>query len=47
MTNPIALVLGAIILALVFADWQLFDWTYGLFLARKFAELLEWIAFWR
>jgi hypothetical protein len=23
------------------------DWANSLFLARKFAELLEWVAFWR
>jgi hypothetical protein len=47
VTNQIAIVLAASILALLVADWQLFDLSNSLFLARKFADLLEWVAFWR
>ena len=47
MTNQIAITLAAAIVALLIADWQVFDLTNSLFLARKFAELLEWVAFWR
>lgn len=47
MTNQIAIALAALILALLIADWQLYDLSNALFLARKFADLLEWVAFWR
>jgi hypothetical protein len=46
MTNRIALVLAALILALVAADLAA-GWGGTLFLARRFAELVEWLAFWR
>jgi hypothetical protein len=46
MTNRIALVLAVLILALVAADLAL-DWGGTLFLARRFADLVEWLAFWR
>lgn len=47
MTNQIALGLALVIVGLLIADWQVFDLSNSLFLARKFAELLEWVAFWR
>lgn len=47
MTNQIALVLGALILIGLGIDWQVYDWSNTLFLARKFTDLLEWLAFWR
>ncbi|WP_375173308.1 hypothetical protein [Pseudooceanicola sp.] len=47
MTNRIAIALAMIIVALLLVDWQWFDGANSLFLARKFAELLEWVAFWR
>lgn len=47
MTNPIALVLGAVILGLVLLDIFVFDANNLLFLSRKFLDLLEWVAFWR
>lgn len=47
MTNPIAAGLATLIIALLIADWQLYDLSNSLFLARKFADLLEWVAFWR
>ena len=46
MTNRIALVLAALILALVAVDLAL-GWGGTLFLARRFADLVEWLAFWR
>jgi hypothetical protein len=46
MTNRLALILGLLILGFVGAD-LLFDWGATLFLARRFADLLEWLAFWR
>ena len=47
MTNTIALVLGALIFLALGLDHLRYDGANLLFLARKFAELLEWLAFWR
>ena len=47
MTNSIALILGMVLAACVAADAFLNDGMVLLFLARKFLELIEWIAFWR
>ena len=47
MTNQIAVGLGLLILVALGVDWQLYDWTNSLFLARKFTDLIEWVAFWR
>jgi hypothetical protein len=46
MTNRLALILGLLILGFVGAD-LVFDWGATLFLARRFADLVEWLAFWR
>lgn len=47
MTNQIAIPLGALILLGVGYDALANDGMNLLFLARKFAELVEWLAFWR
>ena len=47
MTNRIAIALAVIIIGLLVFDALEFGWANSLFLARKFAELLEWVAFWR
>ncbi|MDZ4134530.1 MAG: hypothetical protein U1D06_02905 [Paracoccaceae bacterium] len=47
MTNSIALVLGALILAMIGLDHFANDGTAGLFLLRKFANFLEYLSFWR
>ena len=47
MTNPIAAVLGALILIALAIDVAFYGTEHLLFLARKFADLLEWLAFWR
>ena len=47
MTNQIAITLGAIILIGLGLDWYLNDWMGTLFLSRKLADLIEWLAFWR
>lgn len=47
MTNRIALVLGLIIAAAIVADAMVYGNQHLIFLAKKFAELIEWIAFWR
>ena len=46
MTNRVALILAGIILALVAVDLA-FGWGGTLFLARRFDDLVEWLAFWR
>lgn len=47
MTNKLAVILGLIILASLALDTTLNDGNGVLFLAKKFAKLLEWVAFWR
>ena len=47
MTNQIAIALGLVILGLFGLDAIVFDWSNSVFLGKKFAEFLEWIAFWR
>ena len=47
MTDRIAFVLAGIILALICVDVLIFGWGHLLFLAKKFADLIEWVAFWR
>lgn len=47
MTNQIAIILGTLIVIALGLDYQYFDWTNTLFLARKLAALIEWMAFWR
>ncbi|WP_424939502.1 hypothetical protein [Aliiroseovarius sp. S253] len=47
MTNQLAILLGAAILLLLGLDIFLWDGTYLVFLAKKFLELSEWVAFWR
>ncbi|WP_283646271.1 hypothetical protein [Marinovum algicola] len=47
MTNRIAVYLGLAILAAITAVYVLSGTENFLFLAKKFLELLEWVAFWR
>lgn len=47
MTNIIALVLGLLIIVAIIADFLLFGTEHGVFLAKKFTDLIEWMAFWR
>lgn len=47
MTNIIALVLGLLIVVAIIADFLYFGTDHGLFLAKKFTDLIEWLAFWR
>lgn len=47
MTNALAIWIGILLAACVAADALLFDWTYSMFLARKFLDVLRWMAFWR
>lgn len=47
MNTPIAISLGVLIIAGLLLDAVAFDWDYTLFLLRKSADFLDWIAFWR
>ncbi|WP_174239145.1 hypothetical protein [Litoreibacter roseus] len=47
MTNRLALVLGAIIVAVIAADLLIFNWNLHLFLGAKLVDLIEYLAFWR
>ena len=47
MTNPIALVLASIIVIGLILDMALNRGAAFLFLARKFAQFIKWLAFWR
>ncbi|MDP5335612.1 MAG: hypothetical protein NWT12_00300 [Paracoccaceae bacterium] len=47
MTNQIAIGLGLLILTGLGLDAALYDGSNLLFLLRKLAELIEWLAFWR
>lgn len=47
MSNRIAILLGIVIVVFVVTDFILFSGDAIVFLARKFMDLIEWIAFWR
>ena len=46
MTNRLAVVLVLLILGGMTLDLT-FGWGGTVFLARRFADLVEWLAFWR
>lgn len=47
MTNTLAVILGAMIATALLADAIFTGGNNILFLAKKFTEFTEWIAFWR
>lgn len=47
MTNRGALILGLIIIAAITIDGWLYGFEHLVFLAKKMADMLEWMAFWR
>lgn len=47
MTNPIALVLGLLLVGGLAVDLYLFGDEHLVFIAKKLFELTEWMAFWR
>jgi hypothetical protein len=47
MTNQIAIGLGVLIVTGLGLDALLHDGANLLFLLRKLADLIEWLAFWR
>jgi len=46
MTNRIAIVLGMLIIGAVMLDGFLFSSEHFVFLSKKMAEMIEWLAFW-
>ncbi|MDG3040340.1 hypothetical protein [Roseicyclus marinus] len=47
MNTATSIFLVLCIAAFVVVDATLFDWDLSLALARRFAGLLNWLAFWR
>lgn len=47
MTNPIALVMAVLILGAIAVDVTIYGTEHLLFLGKKLADLIEWLAFWR
>ncbi|WP_322866148.1 hypothetical protein U5922_008065 [Aquicoccus sp. G2-2] len=47
MTNKIAIWIGIIVLGLLGLDFFMFDSAGTIYLLRKWADLVEWLAFWR
>lgn len=47
MTNTLAIWIVILIAAFLTVDAIAFDWDLSVFLGRKFADLLWWMAFWR
>lgn len=47
MTNRIAIVLGLILIGAITVDVMLYGADHVIFLGKKMADLLEWMAFWR
>jgi hypothetical protein len=47
MTNSIAVFLGLLIIGFVALDHFVLHWEVPVFLMRKLATLIEYIAFWR
>ncbi|MBF9060198.1 hypothetical protein HKCCSP123_13515 [Rhodobacterales bacterium HKCCSP123] len=47
MTNGLAIFFAICIAVFLAFDAMVFDWDLSLSLARRFADLLNWLAFWR
>jgi hypothetical protein len=47
MNSQISIVLALVTVALLCLDMFFFGWDGTVFLLRKMAELIEWLAFWR
>ncbi|MEH6521437.1 hypothetical protein [Sulfitobacter sp.] len=47
MTNPIAIVLGLLIICAIAGDYIYYGTEHVVFLAKKLTDLIEWLAFWR
>jgi hypothetical protein len=47
MTNTLSILLGLLIVGGICLDFYIYDSDNLLFLGKKFADLVEWMAFWR
>lgn len=47
MNTGTAILLAGVIAVFLAVDATLYDWDLSLALARRFAGLLNWLAFWR
>ena len=47
MSNTLAIILGLLITIAIVADVILTGSTNVIFLAKKFTDMTEWLAFWR
>ena len=47
MTNGLAILLAICIAGFLAFDATVHDWELSLSLARRFTDLLNWLAFWR
>ncbi|MEP1767636.1 MAG: hypothetical protein ABJJ53_13480 [Sulfitobacter sp.] len=47
MTNRIAIILALLIIGAIAIDYFYYGTEHLIFLGKKLAELIEWIAFWR
>lgn len=47
MTNRIALGLGLLIIGFILLDLLIFGSDHVVFLGKKLADMIEWMAFWR
>ena len=47
MTNQIAIILGLLVLGLLGLDFFLYDGAALVYLLKKLADMIEYLAFWR
>ena len=47
MTNSIAFVLAALIVALLVLDATVLQWDIPIIVGREMLHLIEWVSFWR
>jgi len=47
MNTASSLILAAVIIGFLIFDSLFHDWDMTLFLARRFRDLINWMAFWR
>lgn len=47
MTNSIAFVLAALIVALLVLDATVLHWDIPIIVGREMLHLIEWVSFWR
>ena len=47
MTNPIAVILGLLLIIALVVDVAFYGTEHLVFLGKKMLELIEWMAFWR